>query len=294
MKNTASEIFAPVDLKNMELEGNSVVDRLRLRYKEFRLWEGQAPVTVPEDATLTEHFNDLKGGGFNRLTDITVPTVTYFPVSGPDPRPAVLVSPGGGYSYLAWEHEGIAICNWLNTIGFHAFLLKYRCPARREAAFADAARAIRFIRANQELFCVSKIGCIGFSAGGHLCASITAPANPVPYEPVDEIDDLSFIPDYTALIYPAYLANKETLQLEPEFNVNAETPPTFIIQTQDDGINVENAIAWYLAMKKANAPCEMHLFAEGGHGYGLFRRGLPVNEWDTPAGKWFRRMAKLN
>ena len=88
MKNTASEIFTPIDLKTMELENNSVVDRLRLRHKEFRLWATQAPVTAPEDATLTEHFNDLKGGGFNRLTDITVPTVTYFPVSGSDPRPA--------------------------------------------------------------------------------------------------------------------------------------------------------------------------------------------------------------
>lgn len=263
-------------------------------YQEIPIWNDVIPFTVPEDAERKEHRP--KDGGIIRIHDVTVPTIQYFPASGSTAHPAILVCPGGGYQYQAVNHEGYDIAAWLTTIGFDAFVLKYRCPNRRQAAHADAARAIRFLRANAEVLNIdpNRIGCIGFSAGGHLCASITAPANPVPYEPVDEIDDLSFIPNYTALIYPAYLANKETLQLEPEFNVNAETPPTFIIQTQDDGINVENAIAWYLAMKKANAPCEMHLFAEGGHGYGLFRRGLPVNEWDTPAGKWFRRMAKLN
>ena len=290
MKNTASEIFTPIDLKTMELENNSVVDRLRLRHKEFRLWATQAPVTAPEDATLTEHFNDLKGGGFNRLTDITVPTVTYFPVSGSDPRPAVLVSPGGGYTYLAWEHEGIAICNWLNTIGYHAFLLKYRCPKRREAAFADAARAIRFIRANQELFCVSKIGCIGFSAGAHLSATLSAPGSRIPYPAADELDNISFIPDFAMLLYPAYLAEDDGT-IKGEFTIDATLPPTFIVQTEDDSVRVENGLFWYLALKRAGVPAEMHLFPDGGHGYSLHLKNKNVSVWPKLAETWLAQFS---
>ena len=289
MRNIASEIFSPVDLKKMVLEGNTILDRLLLRYREFRLWEGDAPVALPGSGELTEHFNDAKGGGFNRLVEITVPTVTFFPVSGPDPRPAVIVSPGGGYGHLAWEHEGIAICNWLNTIGFHAFLLKYRCPKCREAAFADAARAIRFIRYYSDEFNVAanQIGVIGFSAGAHLAARVSAPGSE-PYPAKDEIDQMPFVPDYAALIYPAYLAT-EDLKVSPEFSITGTTPPTFIIQTEDDGIRVENALVWYKALKDAGVKAEMHLFECGGHGYGISDRpGIPVTGWEKLAEKWFK------
>lgn len=290
MKNPASEIFTPADLKTMELEGNHIVDRLRLRHKEFRLWEGQAPVTVPEDADLTEHFNDLKGGGFNRLTDITVPTVTYFPASGSDPRGAVIVCPGGGYGYLAWEHEGIAICNWLNTIGFSAFLLKYRCPKRREAAFADGARAVRFIKANKSVFNVSKVGCIGFSAGGHLSATLSAPGDRVPYPAADEYDKLSFVPDFAMLLYPAYLTEDDGT-IKEEFTIDATVPPTFIVQTEDDSVRVENGLFWYLALKRAGVPVEMHLFPDGGHGYSLHLKNKNVSVWPKLAETWLAQFA---
>lgn len=261
-------------------------------FQEIPIWNDVIPFTTPEDANRVE--NRSKDGGIIRIREVTKATIQHFPVSGEAPVPAVLVCPGGGYSYQAL-HEGYDIAAWLNSLGFCVFMLKYRCPDRRQGAHADAARAIRYLRANAEALEIdpTRIGCIGFSAGGHLCATISAPANPVPYEPVDEIDEFSFRPDFTALIYPAYLANKETLQLEPEFDVNENTPPTFIVQTQDDAINVENALSWYLAMKKANRPCEMHLYAEGGHGYGLYQRGFAVNEWNKLAGKWFRRAAGL-
>lgn len=263
-------------------------------YEEIPIWNDVIPFTVPEDANRKE-TRPVGEDGIIRIHDVTIPTVRYYPAAGRGPHPAVLVCPGGGYSYQAVNHEGYDVAAWLNTLGFSAFVLKYRCPDRRTAAHADAARAIRFIRANAEVFGIDpgKVGCIGFSAGGHLCASITAPADPVPYEALDEVDTFSFKPDFTALIYPAYLADKETLQLEPEFSIDADTPETFVVQTQDDGINVENSLAWYLAMKKANRPCEMHLYAQGGHGYGLFRKGKPVNEWISLAGPWFLRAAGL-
>ena len=290
MRNIASEIFSPVDLKKMVLEGNTILDRLLLRYREFRLWEGDAPAALPGSEALTEHFNDAKGGGFNRLVEITVPTVTFFPVSGPDPRPAVIVSPGGGYGHLAWEHEGIAICNWLNTIGFHAFLLKYRCPKCREAAFADAARAVRFVRANSGIFNVSKVGCIGFSAGGHLSATLSAAGARVPYPAADEWDEISFKPDFAMLIYPAYLVD-DACNINPEFTIDESVPPTFIVQTEDDSVRVECGIFWYLALTRAGVPAEMHIFPDGGHGYSLHLKNKNVSAWPKLAETWLAQFS---
>lgn len=261
-------------------------------FQEIPIWDKNIPFTEPGDAKRKEIRP--RDGGIIRIKNVTVPSITCFPVSGDGLKPAVLVCPGGAYEYTAL-HEGIEICGWLNQNGFSAFLLKYRCPQRRIAAHADAARAMRFLRANSKVLEIDpgRIGCIGFSAGGHLCATITAPADPVPYKPSGKIDKLSYRPDFTALIYPAYLADKETLALNPEFCVGKDTPPTFLVQTEDDAINVENSISWYLAMRRANRPCEMHLYADGGHGYSLFRRGFAVNDWHEAAGKWLRRQAGL-
>jgi acetyl esterase/lipase len=250
--------------------------------------------------TLTEDEQKMETrpetGGIIRIHNVTVPTVKYYPASGAGPFPAMLVCPGGSYQYQAVNLEGYDIAAWLNTIGFSAFVLKYRCPQRREAARADAARAMRFLRANAETLRIDpeRLGCIGFSAGAHLCASISAPADPVPYEPADELDQFPFKPDFSMLIYPAYLADKETLALQPEFSVGKDTPSTFIVQTEDDGINVENSLSWYLAMRRAERPCEMHLFAEGHHGYGVQKLGYPENDWPGLAEKWLRREGKVS
>ena len=259
----------------------------------YPLWnENNIPFAQPDDAEKVEHLQPPTGDNVERFTDVVNPTITFFPAAGPGAHPAVLVCPGGGYSILAWNHEGRDICGWLNNNGFSCFLLKYRCPGRRQAAHADAARAMRFIRANAEKFGIipDKVGCIGFSAGAHLCATITAPADMTPYEPVDEIDNQSFLSNFTALIYPAYLIDGEqSLNLAPEFKITETTAPTFTVQTEDDGVQCENAIAWFLNLKKFNRPCELHVFAEGGHGYGLLRRGYPVNDWYLAAENWFRR-----
>lgn len=289
MSNIASEIFNPVFIKNFPGQGDPILDRLTLRFREFRLWEGDAPQGSPDDNTLTEHFNDLKGGGFNRLADVTVPTVTFFPVSCAEARPAVIVCPGGGYGYLSWEHEGIAVCNWLNSIGCHAFLLKYRCPQRRAAAFADAARAVRMIRANAERFNVNgKVGCIGFSAGGHLCATLSAFGERVPYPAADEWDELPCQADFAMLLYPAYLAEEDG-SIKAEFTIDEKVCPTFIVQTQDDMVDCENSLFWYLALKKAGVPAELHLFPDGGHGYSLHLKDKNVSVWPQLAGTWLKR-----
>ena len=153
---------------------------------------------------------------------------------------------------------------------------------------------MRMIRANAEKFDIipDKVGAIGFSAGAHLCATISAPSDPVPYPAADEIDAFPYRPDFTALIYPAYLSDLE-LNLAPEFKIDADVPPTFLIQAEDDGICVENSLAWYLALKRAGVAVEMHLWPDGGHGYGLLRTGRPVADWPLFAGAWFRRQAGI-
>ena len=261
------------------------------RYQEIPLWNSNMPFTDGKEAGRTEHFLE-SNDGITRLTDVTCPSITYYPVSGRGPHPAVIVCPGGGYGILAWNHEGIDLCSYFNSIGFSAFLLKYRVPDNRAAAHADACRAIRLIRANAAELNVDpdKIGIMGFSAGAHLTATVAAPADPVPYEKVDAIDELSCRPDFAALIYPAYLCDPD-LNLNQEFKIDENTPPMFLIQTEDDEIRVECSLAWYLAMKRAKRPAEMHLFAEGGHGYGILRTGKPVANWPKIAAGWFERVA---
>ena len=260
----------------------------------FELWGETVPLRIPEDAEQKEHFNEDKGDGINRLTDVSQPSMTWFPASGREPHPAVLVCPGGGYGILAWNHEGRDICMMLNQIGFSAFLLKYRCPNRRAAAHADAARAMRLIRANAESFGIraDRVGAIGFSAGAHLAATISAPADAVPYPPVDDADAESYRPDFTALIYPAYLV-EDDLKIAPEFRIDSSVPPTFLVQAEDDCVRPENAVAWFLALKRCKVPAELHIWPEGGHGYGILRTGNPIEEWPVPACAWFRRQAGI-
>ena len=265
-------------------------------FQEIPLWPTDAvPFAEADDVPKHEYFQPETGDGINRLTDVTIPSVTFFPVSGKAPHPAVLVCPGGGYTILAWNHEGRDICAWFNSIGFSAFLLKYRCPGRRAAAHADAARAMRLIRANAEAFGIdsTRLGILGFSAGAHLSATVSAPAEAEPYPAADAVDRQSYRPDFTALIYPAYLVDDQW-NLAPEFAISASVPPTFLLQSEDDGIHVENSLTWFLALKRAGVKAELHVYPSGGHGYGILRTGNPISEWPTFAAAWFRRQAGLN
>ena len=263
--------------------------RLALRYKTFRLWQGEAPEFGEDKATAPVRYDNGVKDGKLRLHNITEPEIVFCPVQSKGKAPAVLVCPGGGYGYTSDEAEGYALCSYFNSIGFSAFLLNYRCPKQRLAAHADAARAIRFIRYYADEFNVAanKIGVIGFSAGAHLAATVSAPAGE-PYPAKDEIDQLPFIPDYAALIYPAYLVT-EDLKIAPEFCISEKTPPSFIVQTEDDGVRVDNALFWFKALKDAGVKAEMHLFECGGHGYGIADRpGIPVTGWEKLAEKWFK------
>jgi acetyl esterase/lipase len=197
------------------------------------------------------------------------------------------VFPGGGYRILAFDLEGSEACEWLNSIGVNAALVKYRVPAapnalRYAAPLIDAQHAFEVVRAHAAGWHIDahRIGVIGFSAGGHLAALAS---------------NSPFRPDFALLIYPAYLTGEKDLtQLAAELTVSADTPPTFLIQTEDDGVHVENSLVYYAALKKWKVPAEMHIFAKGGHGYGLRPTSEPVTHWPKLAEAWLRSRGLLN
>ncbi|MBR7104281.1 MAG: alpha/beta hydrolase [Lentisphaeria bacterium] len=262
--------------------------------RPIRIWENHTvPLAVPADNDRKETLVK-KPDGKRRVKNISVPEIYPFFAPGKGTHPAVIVSPGGGYSYVSWD-AGIEVCRWFQRNGFPAFLLKYRCPGRRAAALADIARAIRLIRFRAGEFNIDpeRVGAIGFSAGGHLSAAVSASAVK-PYQESDAADKLDHRPNFTALIYPAFLVkNLKDLSLNKEFKVDKQTPPTLLIQTGDDPIKVENSLSWYLALRRAGVPCEMHIWAKGGHGYALGQKKEQVSDWPRIALKWFRRNAKM-
>ena len=231
-----------------------------------------------------------------RITNVTNATVTVVRAndSDDDPVPAVMICPGGGYNILAWTHEGSEIAQWFKNRGITAFILKYRVPGQPEAALCDAQRAIGWIRANAVNFNVKPdlIGAIGFSAGANLVARLSTNWRKRAYEPIDDTDKVSCRPDFAMLIYPWTLVEGENsekelpLKLRQKFPVDAETPKAFIVQSMDDAAHVENSLAWCEALKRVKVPCEMHIFAVGGHGYGMRIRGKPTDTWPVLAEAW--------
>ena len=231
-----------------------------------------------------------------RLMNVTKPTLTiYRPAPDKDIGVAVVICPGGGYSILAMNLEGSEVAEWLNTLGVTGIVLKYRVPARKgqeryAAPLQDAQRALGLVRhrAKELGFKPDRIGVLGFSAGGHLAATLSTNYDKRTYEPIDEADKTSCRPDFTLLIYPAYLVAGPENKIAPELKITAETPRTFIVFTEDDPIHVESGLFYYLALKKAKVSAEMHLYPTGGHGYGLRPSKHGVSTWPKRAEEWLR------
>jgi len=228
-----------------------------------------------------------------RLGNVSAPTITvYHPPADKDTGAAVVICPGGGYNILAWDLEGTEICEWLNSIGVTGVLLKYRVPTRKGGeryAFPlqDAQRALGITRlhAKDWKLDAKRIGILGFSAGGHLSAVASTNYAERTYPHVDEADDQSCRPDFAVLVYPAYLAGKDE-KVAPELKITAETSPTFIVQTEDDPVHIENSLIYYMALVKAKVPAEIHIFPKGGHGYGLRPTDKAVTGWPKLVEGW--------
>jgi acetyl esterase/lipase len=275
--------------------------------KPIPLWPGRAPgemAELPPEANMTKPKDrTVAGKTVVRMGNVSAPTITiYSPEAAKANGAAVIVCPGGGYSILAIDLEGTEVCEWFNSIGVTAVLLKYRVPKRpglekHAAPLQDAQRAMGMVRSRAGELGIDpqRIGVLGFSAGGHLAAVLSNQHEARTYPVIDDADKVSCRPDFTVLIYPAYLTVKEKNDaVAPELPVSAtNTPPTFIAQTEDDSVRVETGLFYYLALKNAKVPAEMHLYPTGGHGYGLRRTENDVTSWPDRVNDWMKTLGFL-
>ena len=271
----------------------------------LRLWPGTAPGEQPnqppEADTTTAKDNLIAGRPLIRLGNVSVPTITIYKPKGENSGASVVVFPGGGYHILAIDLEGTEVCDWLTSIGVNCVLLKYRVPdtgpyPKSAAALQDAQRAVGLVRRHAAEWGIDphRVGVLGFSAGGHLAAAISTHFDRRLYEPADDADQLSCRPDFAVVVYPGYLALAEK-NFAPNADINPtdKTPPTFIVQAEDDPVHVENAVVYFMALKNAKVPAELHVYSQGGHGYGLRRTALPVTGWPALVETWLHTIEVL-
>ncbi len=235
-----------------------------------------------------------------RIGNVTHPTISVFsPPAEKNSGAAVLIAPGGGYHILAWDLEGTEVAQWLNSIGVTGIVLKYRVPRRPGEgkdkvepieSLQDAQRALRLVRSRAEELKLdpARIGMLGFSAGGHLTARTSTAFAQRSYESLDAVDEVSCRPDFTVLVYPAYLVNKEANGLRTEIPVSKETPPAFLAHAGDDPVTPESSLFYYLALKRASVPAELHIYSSGGHGFGLRESQSPSHTWPQRCEEWLR------
>ena len=278
------------------------------------LWPGtppDAPTSPGPRETTRTATNPARFAGLpvTGVFDVSIPTMTIYPARAPGRGAAVLVFPGGGFQQLAIDLEGTEVCDWLIARGVTCVLVKYRVPGSNHfydaacnchrtpahlTALQDAQRAIRLVRARARSLNIApdKIGVIGFSAGGYLVAqtsNIIAPA----YRPVDAIDAIGSRPDFALLLYPGHLC-RAAGALDPDIHVTHATPPTFVVQAWDDPTDeICNSTMYARALDQAGVSTEVHLFASGGHAFGLRPANGVVDVWPSLAERWLRSIGIL-
>ncbi|MBB3612297.1 alpha/beta hydrolase [Rhizobium sp. BK602] len=275
--------------------------------EQIALWPGAVPSAQPapgpEDVSVSTGV--IAGKPVINVTNVTNPTISIYPPKGRDTGAAVVVIPGGGFQVLAIDLEGTEVCDWLTAKGITCVLLKYRVPSLpynwqcdcrphnlriSEPSLEDLQRAMRLVRAHSGRWHIDphKIGVLGFSAGGFLVAEISTLFDRPLYTKVDNADDESARPDFAVAIYPGHLAAQDDT-FNPHIPVSNLTPPTFLVQAEDDDEDgIHQSLAYYTALSKAHVPTEMHLYAQGGHAFGLRRTKLPATDWPAQAEVWLR------
>ena len=246
------------------------------------------------------------------ITDVTKPTITVFsPPKEKNTGAAVLICPGGGYWNLAWDLEGEEVAAWLNAVGVTGIVLKYRVPRRADqperlpapGPLLDAQRAVSLVRSRAAEWGIhsNRIGIVGFSAGGHLAVATATHFDQRAYSPVDEIDKLSCRPDFAVAVYPGYFIEQQPAGTEiskdvlaPYIRIPSETPPVFLVHASDDTVaGVENSVVMYLALKRVNVAAELHVYAQGGHGFGVRKSSLPCSTWTDRCVAWLQTLGML-
>lgn len=275
---------------------------------QMPIWPGAVPDAVP--APQTEAVSTVSGhGGWSQVSNVSQPTITVYPAKGGNSNAAVIVFPGGGFKVLAMDLEGTEICDWLTSRAITCVLLKYRVPGGNHhwdekcqchvtpkipRALQDAQRAIKLVRSRAIEFNINpgKIGVIGFSAGGYLVAQ-TSNIFELTYEPVDLADSSSSRPDFAIALYPGHLCRARK-KLDSSIHVTKQTPPTFLLQAWDDPVDpICNSILYAQALDTAGVPVEVHLFAKGGHAFGLRDKEHPISMWPSLVEKWLGEIGVL-
>lgn len=233
------------------------------------------------------------------------PTLTIYPAAKENANGCgVVICPGGGYNFLAWDHEGIEVAEWFNSIGVTAFVLKYRIPRRipdkiHWEPMQDVQRAVRLVRHDAKKYKVDpkRIGTLGFSAGGHLTVMSGLHHMTKCYEPLDEADKESARPDFICPIYAAYLGNNysdDKVELGPLIKVNDKAPPTFMAVTWDDKMRGAQSALLFAKLKENNVAAELHAFTNGGHGYGIRESKNAVSKWHLDLEAWLKSSGFLD
>jgi acetyl esterase/lipase len=283
------------------------------------------PVAGPEFAATSDKDSLIGGKTVVGISNVTRPTMTVYSPTGKNTGAAVVVFPGGGYQILAIDLEGSEVCDWLVPQGITCILLKYRVAdvgpypksgpyPESPMALEDAQRTLGLVRLHAAEWHIDphKIGVLGFSAGGHLSAAISNHFAQRLYPANDSADKESCRPDFAVALYPGHLsltaaesdARRGTrkfalphsehpaiaeadLALNPDLHITSRTPPTFLLQAEDDHVdNVNDSLSYYIALKNAGVPVEMHLYPHGGHAFGLRRTKSPITDWPRLVETW--------
>lgn len=288
-------------------------------HRQIPIWPGTPPNAQPtKKESMSQAKRLIAGKPFMAVNDVSKPTITVYSPKGKNTGAAMLVFPGGGYIGLAIDLEGTEICQWLASRGITGVLLKYRVPHsgpywdgnfKREMdpkapmALQDAQRALSMVRFNAKQYGINpqKIGVIGFSAGGHMVAAMSTHFNKRQYPATDVIDRVSCRPDFAVAVYPGHLwgwtpTDNPNFDLNPDIakNITRSTPPTFLLQAEDDNVDhVEDSLVYYIALKNAGVPVEMHLYPQGKHAFGLRKTQFAITEWPKLVERWLRSIGMV-
>jgi len=246
------------------------------------------------------------------IFNVSQPTMTIYSPKAKNTGAAVIVFPGGGFNGLAIDLEGTEVCYWLTSQGITCVLLKYRVPdsgpawheschcnihPKAPTALEDAQRTLGLVRLNASKWHIDpkKIGVIGFSAGGYMVADTSTHFEKRAYKPIDAADKKSCRPDFAIALYPGHMRMEgKEFVLNPNIHFTKDTPPTFLLQAEDDPEDtINNSLLYYIGLKTVGAPVEMHLYANGGHGFGLRRTKFPITKWPHLVEIWLHSIGVL-
>ena len=283
--------------------------------EQISLWPEGLSIARPElngPETAEVGSGKIAGRTVTSIRNVARPTMTIYPAKGSNTGAAIMVFPGGGYKILAIDLEGTEVCDWATARGITCVVLKYRVPQtwwhdgvqtapQPQMALQDAQRAMGLLRQRAAALGIDphKLGVLGFSAGGHLVTAISN-ASARSYDRVDAADDLSARPDFAVALYPGHLWAGEvegapkTLDLYPFDPISRDCPPTFMVQAEDDPVDdVRHSIAYFLALREAKVPVEMHIYAHGGHAFGLRPTAQPITRWPALMETWLHTIGVM-